>query len=68
LPCFDVSLRNIKNTSCFKDVKIIMQQLKTGRYMKKAVIIVIDSAGIGAMPDAPDYSDLLECNTIGDVA
>ncbi len=36
--------------------------------MKKAVIVVIDSMGIGAMPDAQKYNDLLECNTLSNVA
>lgn len=35
--------------------------------MKRAVILVIDSMGIGAMPDAPNYNDTLECNTLGNV-
>lgn len=36
--------------------------------MKRAIIIVIDSMGIGAMPDAPEYGDVLECNTLKNVA
>jgi len=36
--------------------------------MKRAIIIVIDSMGIGAMPDAPKYSDVMECNTLVNVA
>jgi phosphopentomutase len=36
--------------------------------MKRAVIIVVDSMGIGAMPDAPKYGDLMECNTLVNVA
>lgn len=36
--------------------------------MKRAIIIVIDSMGIGAMPDAPEYGDVLECNTLRNVA
>lgn len=36
--------------------------------MKRAVIIVIDSMGIGAMPDCTDYNDVYECNTLGNVA
>jgi len=36
--------------------------------MKRATIIVIDSMGIGAMPDAPNYGDLMECNTLANVA
>ena len=36
--------------------------------MKRAVIIVIDSMGIGAMPDCKDYNDVYECNTLGNVA
>ena len=36
--------------------------------MKRAIVIVIDSMGIGAMPDAPKYSDSMECNTLVNVA
>ena len=36
--------------------------------MKRAIIIVIDSMGIGAMPDAPEYGDVFECNTLRNVA
>jgi phosphopentomutase len=36
--------------------------------MKRAIIIVIDACGCGALPDAPDYGDSLECNTLGNVA
>ena len=36
--------------------------------MKRAVVVVIDSMGIGAMPDAKDYGDIPECNTLVNVA
>jgi phosphopentomutase len=36
--------------------------------MKKAVIIVIDSLGIGAMADAHDYGDSHLCNTLANLA
>lgn len=36
--------------------------------MKRAIIIVIDALGAGAMPDAPKYGDLMECNTLVNVA
>ena len=36
--------------------------------MKRAIIVVIDSLGVGAMPDAPEYNDVLECNTLSNVA
>ena len=36
--------------------------------MKRVIIVVIDSMGIGAMPDAPEYNDVLECNTLANVA
>ncbi|MDD3419392.1 MAG: phosphopentomutase [Candidatus Gastranaerophilales bacterium] len=36
--------------------------------MKRAIIIVIDSMGVGAMDDAPEYKDTLECNTLCNVA
>lgn len=35
--------------------------------MKRAIIIVIDSMGIGAMPDCKDYNDVFECNTLKNV-
>ena len=36
--------------------------------MRRAIIIVIDALGVGALPDAADYGDLPECNTLGNVA
>lgn len=36
--------------------------------MKRAIVIVIDSMGIGAMPDCKDYGDVPECNTLCNVA
>lgn len=36
--------------------------------MKRAIIVVIDSMGIGAMPDCKDYNDVPECNTLKNVA
>lgn len=36
--------------------------------MKRAIIVVIDSMGVGAMPDAPEYNDVMECNTLCNVA
>lgn len=35
--------------------------------MKRAVIIVIDSMGIGAMSDCREYKDVPECNTLRNV-
>ena len=35
--------------------------------MKRAVIVVIDSMGIGAMPDCRDFGDVPECNTLKNV-
>lgn len=35
---------------------------------KRAIIIVIDSMGIGALDDAKDYGDSLECNTLCNLA
>lgn len=35
--------------------------------MKRAIIIVIDSMGIGAMPDCKEYNDVYECNTLKNV-
>ena len=36
--------------------------------MKRAIVIVIDSMGIGAMPDCMEYGDTSECNTLCNVA
>ncbi len=36
--------------------------------MKRAVVIVIDSMGCGAMPDCVEFGDVKECNTLGNVA
>lgn len=36
--------------------------------MKRAIVVVIDSMGIGAMPDCRDYNDIPECNTIKNIA
>ena len=35
--------------------------------MRRAIIIVIDSMGIGAMPDCRDFGDVPECNTLKNV-
>jgi phosphopentomutase len=35
--------------------------------MKRAIIVVIDSMGIGAMPDYADFNDVAECNTLKNV-
>ncbi len=35
--------------------------------MKRAIIIVIDSMGIGAMPDCEEFGDIPECNTLKNV-
>lgn len=32
--------------------------------MTRAIIMVIDSMGIGAMPDCREFNDVLECNTL----
>lgn len=36
--------------------------------MKRAIILVIDSMGCGAMSDCADYNDVTECNTLCNVA
>ena len=36
--------------------------------MKRVIVIVIDSMGIGAMPDCREYGDIPECNTVCNVA
>ena len=35
--------------------------------MKRAIILVIDSMGIGAMPDCREFGDVPECNTLRNV-
>lgn len=35
--------------------------------MKRAIIVVIDSMGIGAMPDHEEFNDVKECNTLKNV-
>lgn len=35
---------------------------------KRAIVLVLDSVGIGAMPDAAEYNDPDNCNTLGNVA
>ena len=35
--------------------------------MKRAIILVIDSMGIGAMPDCCEFGDVPECNTLRNV-
>jgi len=35
--------------------------------MKRAIIIVIDSMGIGAMPDCKEFGDIPECNTLANI-
>ena len=35
--------------------------------MKRAIIMVIDSMGIGAMPDYAEFNDVAECNTLKNV-
>ncbi len=36
--------------------------------MKRVILLIIDSAGIGALPDASAFGDLPECNTFANVA
>ena len=36
--------------------------------MKRAFVIVIDSMGCGAMSDAKEFGDVMECNTLGNVS
>lgn len=36
--------------------------------MKRAIILVVDSMGCGAMPDCKEYNDIPECNTLCNVA
>ncbi|MBQ8636108.1 phosphopentomutase [bacterium] len=35
---------------------------------KRAIVIVVDSMGCGALPDANDYNDDLTCNTLANLA
>ena len=39
-----------------------------GFIMKRAIVIVIDSMGCGAMADCSEYGDVKECNTLANVA
>ena len=32
--------------------------------MKRAIVMVIDSMGTGAMPDCREFNDIPECNTL----
>ena len=41
---------------------------KWSLYMKRAIVIVIDSMGCGAMSDCQEYGDVPECNTLCNVA
>ena len=36
--------------------------------MKRAIVVVVDSMGCGALPDALDYNDELTCNTLVNLA
>lgn len=36
--------------------------------MKRAIILIIDACGCGALPDAEEYGDELKCNTLGNVS
>ena len=36
--------------------------------MKRVFLLIIDSAGIGALPDAPKFGDIMKCNTWANVA
>ena len=36
--------------------------------MTRAIVMVIDSMGIGAMDDCRDFGDVPECNTLGHVS
>ena len=35
---------------------------------KRVVLIILDSVGVGALPDAKTYGDLLSYNTLGNIA
>ena len=51
-----------------KYVKINLIYFNRSKAMKRAIIIVIDSMGCGAMPDCQEYNDIPECNTLCNVA
>jgi len=36
--------------------------------MRRVIILVIDSMGVGAMPDAEEFGDSMDCNTLANVA
>lgn len=35
--------------------------------VKRVFVVVVDAWGVGALPDAPDYGDSLDCNTMGNI-
>ena len=35
--------------------------------MKRAIVVVIDSMGIGAMPDCREFNDIPKCNTLANI-
>jgi phosphopentomutase len=42
--------------------------LKITTNMRRAIIIVIDGFGVGALPDAEEYGDAMTCNTLANLA
>lgn len=38
------------------------------RAKRRAIVVVIDGCGAGALPDAPAYGDSADCNTLGNLA
>ncbi len=52
---------------CGKIKSQVWESFKRSEVLKRAIIIVIDSMGIGAMPDCKDFGDIPECNTLKNV-
>lgn len=49
------------------DANMLKYAYKKEKNMTRAIVIVIDSMGIGAMPDCKDFGDVPECNTLRNV-
>ena len=41
--------------------------MKRGKNLKRVICMVIDSMGIGAMPDCREFNDTEKCNTLRNV-
>ena len=52
---------------CDKIKLWLRESFKRSEVVKRAIIMVIDSMGIGAMPDCKAFGDIPECNTLKNV-